>query len=72
MKMTEEVINALKNQNESKLYLAMYDFYYSIYSIEASEAFNQWKSEVKEYERNMIIRAEQRIFENEKYFNSLF
>lgn len=72
MKMTEKVISALKNGNESKLYLAMYDFYYSNYSIEASEAFNQWKSEVKEYERNMIIRAEQRILENEKYFNSLF
>lgn len=72
MKMTEEVIGALKNQNESKLYLAMYDFYDSNNSIEACEAFNQWKSEVKECERNMIIRAEQRIYENENYFNSLF
>lgn len=72
MKMTEEIISALKNQNESKLYHAMYDFYDSNNSIEACEAFNQWKAEVKEYERNMIIRVEQRIYENEAAFNSMF
>lgn len=72
MKMTDEVIIALKSQCESKLYHAMYDIYDIQNTVEASEAFNQWKSEVEEYERNMIIRAEQRIYENEDYFNSLF
>ena len=61
MKMTEEVINALKNRDESKLYHAMYDVY-NENNIKASETFNHWKLEVKEYERNMIIRAEKKIY----------
>ena len=72
MKRTEEVISALKKRNESKLYLAMYDFYDANNSIEACEAFNQWKLEVKGYERYMITRAEQRIYGNEKVINSMF
>lgn len=52
--MTEEVISALKKRNESKLYLAMYDFYDANNSIEACEAFNQWKLEVKGYERYLL------------------
>ena len=72
MKMTEDVINALKNRNESKLYHAMYDIYDENNSTEACEAFNQWKLEAKEYERNMIIRAERMIYKNEADFNSMF
>lgn len=72
MKMTEEVISALKSRNESKLYHAMYDIYDTQNTVETSEAFNQWKLEVLEYERNMIIRVEQRIYENEAAFNFMF
>lgn len=71
MKMTEEVINALQNRNESKLYHAMYDIYEKG-SVEAVKAFNQWKLEVKAYEVALIARAEQRIYDNETAFNSIF
>lgn len=71
MKMTEEVINALQNRNESKLYHAIYDIYEKG-SAEAVKAFNQWKLEVKAYEAALIARAEQRIYDNETMFNSMF
>lgn len=49
----------------------MYDIYEKG-SIEAVKAFNQWKLEVKAYETALIARAEQRIYDNETAFNSMF
>lgn len=71
MKMTEEVVNALQNRNESKLYHAMYDIYEKD-SVEAAKAFNQWKLEVKVCDTALIARAAQRIYDNEKAVNSMF
>ena len=71
MKMTKEVVEALKSQDETKLYHSLYDIYDKD-SVKAVEAFNQWKSQVKERDRNLIIRAEQRIYENEEAFNFMF
>ena len=70
--MTEEVKEALKSGNDSKLYSVMWDIYNENNSCVAIQSFKNWMEEVNRTEAKRIQKAINRIEANEKALSRCF